>query len=102
MKIARVVGNVVSTIRDESHYNKKTMIVEYVNEKLAPVGPRTIAFDAVDAGIGDIVLVTIDGGATLKFLGKGVLGDVTICGVIDEFNYDGNSCFPNRHGGQSS
>ena len=52
MKIARVVGNVVSTIRDESHYNKKTMIVAYVNEKLEPVGPRTIAFYAVYAGIG--------------------------------------------------
>lgn len=95
MKLARVVGNVVSTIRDESHYNKKTMIVEYVDENLKPIGTRTIAFDAVDAGIGDIVICTIDGGSAIKFLGKGVLADVTICGVVDEFHYGKRSCKPN-------
>ena len=49
MRIAKVVGNVVSTIKDESHMNKKMMIIEYVDLDLKGTGERVIAFDAADA-----------------------------------------------------
>lgn len=89
MRIARVVGNVVSTIKDAGYYNHKLMIIEYLDEDHNPDGSRQIAFDCADAGVGDIVLVCIDGGAANIFLGKECIADVTICGVVDYCTYDG-------------
>ncbi len=78
MRIATVVGNVVSTIKDESYYGYKLMIIEYLDENGKPEGTRAIAFDAVDAGVGDVVLAILDGGAANMLLGKEIIADVTI------------------------
>ena len=92
MRIARVVGNVVSTVKQKTHKNKKLMIIEYLDLNLQPRGPRVIAFDAADAGIGDIVLVAIDGGsAKLLQNDRDVIADATICGVLDHFSVDGKT-----------
>lgn len=91
MRIAKVVGNVVSTIKEETHYGRKMMIIEYLDLSLKPVGERVIALDAADAGIGDIVLTSKDGGSAKMLFGdKGLISDVTICGVIDHFTVEGN------------
>ena len=85
MKIARVVGNVVSTIKDYKFSGHKLMIVEPIDIDGVPEGPRQIAFDCVDSGTGDIVLVNTDGGAAQMFFGDDdLIADLTICGVIDE------------------
>ena len=90
MRLARVVGNVVSTVREVTHYSRKTMIVEYLDLNLKPIGKRAIAFDAADAGIGDIVIVCIDGGsAMMLFDDKTLIADQMICGVVEEFSNDG-------------
>ncbi|MDD3401092.1 MAG: EutN/CcmL family microcompartment protein [Eubacteriales bacterium] len=90
MKIARVVGNVVSTVKEKTHYGKKFLIVEYMDQNGQAQGARQIAFDAVDAGIGDVVLVDIDGGAAKMLLNdKEDISNVTICGVLDHYTFDG-------------
>jgi microcompartment protein CcmK/EutM len=90
VKIAKVVGNLISTIKDPSFHGYKLMIVEYLNPDGTPDGKRQIAFDAAHAGIGDIVLVNVDGGAANMFTGdKDLIADVTICGVLDSFTIDG-------------
>ena len=87
MFLAKVVGNVVATIKPDSHFGHKLMLVETINMSGDPCGNRQIAIDAADAGIGDTVLVNIDGGAALMILeDKSVLVDLTICGVIDSIN----------------
>ena len=92
MKIATVVGNVISTIKDESYYGYKLMIVQYLNEAGEPTGSQLIAFDAANAGIGDTVVVCTDGGAAnIALNDKKIVADLTICGVIDHFTYSGNT-----------
>jgi microcompartment protein CcmK/EutM len=92
MKIATVVGNVISTIKDESYYGYKLMIVRYLDENGEPTGTQLIAFDAADAGVGDTVLVCTDGGgANIALEDKEIVADLTICGVLDHFTYDGNT-----------
>jgi microcompartment protein CcmK/EutM len=92
MKIARVVGNVVSTIKDEGHLGYKLMLVEYLTRDMRPDGPRQIVFDAADAGIGDIVLVNTDGGAANMLLeDKEIIADAAICGVLDSLTIDGET-----------
>ncbi len=92
MLLARVVGNVVSTIKEESHRGKKLLIVEFIGLDKKPYGVRQIAFDAADAGVGDTVLVNVDGGAALMILGdKKAVADWTVCGVIDHYTVKGET-----------
>ena len=47
-------------------------------------------FDGADAGVGDLVLVNVDGGAAKMLLGdKEIIADNTVCGVIDHWTFDG-------------
>jgi microcompartment protein CcmK/EutM len=90
VRIARVVGNVVSTIKDQKFHGHKLMIVEFIDLNGKPIESRQIAFDAADAGVGDIVLVNVDGGATkILLLDDELIADWTICGVLDHYSVDG-------------
>lgn len=92
MKIAKVVGNVVSTIKDERFKGYKLMIVEYLDLQGKPRGARRIALDAADAGIGDIVLTNNDGGAAVMVTGdKKLIADDTIAGIVDYYTVDGKT-----------
>jgi microcompartment protein CcmK/EutM len=91
MLLARVVGNVVSTVKDESHRGKKLLIVEFIGLDKKPYGPRKIAFDAADAGVGDIVLINVDGGATRMILEEKPVADWVVCGVVDHYSFGGKT-----------
>ena len=91
MRIARVVGNVVSTIKDKGYAGQKLMIVDFLDEAGRQTGENAIVFDAAQAGIGDAVLVSTDGGAANIFLGKHVIADMTICGVLDSVTLEGDT-----------
>jgi microcompartment protein CcmK/EutM len=98
VKIAKVVGNLISTIKDKCFHGYKLMIVEFLNPDGTPDGKRQIAFDAAHAGVGDIVLVNIDGGAANILTGdKELIADLTICGVLDSFTIDGRQTV-SKHG----
>lgn len=89
MKLARVVGNVVSTVKDAGYYGQKLMIIDYLDDDGKLTGNQAIAFDVADAGVGDTVIVNVDGGAANMFLGRQCIADLTICGVIDHLTIDG-------------
>ncbi len=90
MRLARVVGNIVSTIKDEYYRSYKLMLVEFLRPDGMPEGTRRIAFDCVDAGVGDVVLVNTDGGAANLLLDDGkVIADLTICGIVDSYTDHG-------------
>lgn len=87
MKLAKVVGNVVSTVRAPSQEGYKLMLVRYIGMDGSPEGERHIAFDCADAGVGDLVLVNVDGGAAKMLLDdKAIIADLTICGVVDSYS----------------
>ena len=92
MRIARIVGNVVSTIKDTKFHGHKLMIIEFIDFNGNPLDSRQIAFDCANAGVGDIVLVNVDGGATKMFFNDDeLIADWTICGVLDHFSVDGKT-----------
>lgn len=93
MRLARVVGNVVSTVKERGYYGYKLMLVEYFDpESGVPQGPRMIAFDCADAGIGDTVLVNTDGGAGNMLLNDDfAIVDLVICGVVDSYAMKGRN-----------
>ena len=90
MKIARVTGTVVSTIKYEKYVGMKLLRVRHLTLEGQPTGEELIALDAADAGIGDIVLVNNDGGAAQMITGdKTLIASVTICGVVDCYTWQG-------------
>lgn len=92
MRIGRVVGNVVATVKDESHNGYKLMIVDYLDDDWNMTGNRVICFDGANAGIGDTVLCAADGGAAMDVLNdKDCVADIAICGVIDRIDSRGKT-----------
>jgi microcompartment protein CcmK/EutM len=90
MRLARVVGHVVSTVKEKTHTNYKLLIVEFVDQFGGATAERQIVVDGADAGAGDLVLVNVDGGAAKMLLkDKDIIIDNTICGVIDHWTFDG-------------
>jgi microcompartment protein CcmK/EutM len=81
----------VSTIKDECFVGQTLLIVDYLDDAGNMTGNQAIAFDAADAGVGDTVLVNVDGGAAGMFLGRQCIADLTICGVIDSITLDGET-----------
>ena len=90
MKIARVTGTVVSTVKSEKYRGYKLLKVRHLTLEGEMTGEELIALDAADAGIGDIVLVNNDGGAAQMITGdKTLIASVTICGVVDCYTWQG-------------
>jgi len=61
MFIARVIGEVVSTIKHPALSGRKLLIVEKLTERGEPTGDSQLAVDSVSAGEGDTVLVMDEG-----------------------------------------
>jgi len=90
VRLARVVGHVVSTIKEQTHAGKKLLVVAYIEESGASTGQHQIALDAVDAGIGDLVLVNVEGGSAKMLLNDSeLISNCVICGVVDHYSFDG-------------
>ena len=85
MIIARVIGNVVATQKNERYANARVMLCQPVTLEGAETGATLIALDAVDAGVGDVVLVVQEGwSASTTATGEaGAAIDSAIVGVVD-------------------
>lgn len=55
MHIARVIGNVVATIKNETLEGRKILIVQNLTDDLKPQGKPMVALDAIGAGVGELV-----------------------------------------------
>ncbi|MGQ9706192.1 MAG: EutN/CcmL family microcompartment protein [bacterium] len=90
MWLGRVVGDIVSTIKNEDFIGMKLLMVRQINMKtLTPFGSSTVAVDRVDAGVGDIVLVMDEGNSVRQILGKDRIPLRTvIVGKVDEHLID--------------
>lgn len=84
MVIARIVGSVVSTQKNAKLEGAKLLLAQPLDLDGKDRGPAVIAIDAVDAGVGDRVLLVLDGKAAMMALNRGLAGvDAAIVGVVD-------------------
>lgn len=90
MKMARVVGMVVSTQKSEKLIGGKLLIVQPVGPDEQPDGAELLAIDSVGAGVGEHVLVVIEGKAAGDAVGRrGAPVDAAIVGIIDHIDVPG-------------
>ncbi len=84
MLIARVIGEVVSTQHHPSHDGQKVLIVQPLHLDGSDRGDAVVAVDAVDAGIGDRVLLVTEGFSAMTSVGRPNSPiDMAVIGVID-------------------
>ena len=83
MQIARVIGTVVSTVKNESLAGRKLLIVQTLDSDLKEKGKPMVALDAVGAGVGELVFWCRGKEASFPFKRDETPTDCTIVGIID-------------------
>jgi ethanolamine utilization protein EutN len=87
MLIARVIGEVVATEKHASHKGRKALLVQPLNLDGSDRGDAVIALDAVDAGIGDRVLLVTEGYSAMTSVGRPQSPiDMAVVGFIDHID----------------
>ncbi len=87
MLIGRIIGDVVATQKASSHEGRKILVVQPLNLDGTDRGDPVLALDAVDAGIGDRVLVTTEGFSAMTSVGRPNSPiDMAVIGVIDSLD----------------
>jgi microcompartment protein CcmK/EutM len=85
LQLARVVGTLVATQKHRKLHAAKLLLVQPVTPQGLDRGPMLLAVDSVGAGIGERVLVVIEGKAAGQALGrKAAPVDAAIVGIVDE------------------
>ena len=88
MQIGRVVGTVVSTQKNKKLEGAKLLLVQPMTLEDQPRGAAVLAIDSVGAGVGEKVLLVIEGKAAGDALGrKGAAVDAAIIGIVDVVDY---------------
>ena len=93
MLIARVVGDVVATMKDDKIVGRKLLIVREVSVENEIVGKPIVAVDTVDAGVGDVVLIAQGSSARQTTLTKETPTDAVIMAIVDSLQVDGKVTF---------
>jgi ethanolamine utilization protein EutN len=92
MQLARVIGSVVSTQKHRKLHAAKLLLVQPQTPHGEDRGPVLLAIDSVGAGIGERVIIVIEGKAAGQALGrKAAPVDVAIVGIVDQVELDGDS-----------
>ena len=79
MQICRVVGTVVSTQKNRKLEGAKLLLVQPLTLDGTERGVALIAIDSVGAGVGERVLVVIEG--------KAAAVDAAVIGIVDQIDY---------------
>lgn len=86
MTLGKVVADVVSTIKHPDCDGYKLLVVQPIDREGNPQGKSMLAIDAVQSGIGDMVLVIDEGGSGRDILGAPDRRTIrtVISGIVDE------------------
>ncbi len=91
MQLAKVVGTVVSTRKNGKLEGAKLLLVQPMTPSGEARGTALLTIDSVGAGIGETVLVVIEGKAAGDALGKKAAAvDAAIIGIVDQIDYRGD------------
>jgi ethanolamine utilization protein EutN len=88
MQIGRIVGTVVATQKNQKLEGVKLLLVQPLTLDEQPRGIAVLAIDSVGAGVGEKVLLVIEGKAAGDALGKKAAAvDAAIIGIVDTVDY---------------
>ena len=88
MQLARVIGNVVATIKDPGMVGLTLLVLQPLSPAREAVGRPLVAVDAVGAGTGEEVFFVRGREASNPFLPAVVPTDATVTGICDHWTTD--------------
>jgi microcompartment protein CcmK/EutM len=86
MLLAKVVGTVVATRKDERLVSSKLLVARPIDPSGTPEGNYLVAVDTVDAGVGETVLIVSGSSARMASGLKDTPVDAAIIGVVDHID----------------
>ena len=85
MQMARVIGTVVSTRKHEALTGAKLLLVQPVTIDNELTGLSILAIDSVGAGVGENVLIVLEGRAAGQALQNRLAPvDAAVVGIVDD------------------
>ncbi|EKD52142.1 MAG: ethanolamine utilization protein EutN/carboxysome structural protein CcmL [uncultured bacterium] len=88
MKLAKVIGTVVATVKDPGIQNLKILMIQPLDEQYRPDGGPIAAIDTVQAGPQEIVYYTLAKESTLALPNPFAPVDAAITGIVDELTVE--------------
>ena len=86
MQLARVIGDVVMTRKDENLLGIKLLIVQPLTPERQPAGRPIVAVDSVGAGVGEEVFFVRGKEASFPFHPVEPPVDAAIVGIVDSWH----------------
>ena len=83
MEIARVIGNVWATKKDQKLNGLKLLVLKVLVDKEREMDGLIVASDIVGAGVGDLVLISKDGSARRAVGNIDAPIDAAVIGIVD-------------------
>lgn len=88
MKLARVIGTVVSTMKNSSLEGKKILVLKPMDCKGNLMGKTLLALDSIGAGIGEDVYYVRGKEASFPWYPDEIPSDCAIVGILDHYNFE--------------
>jgi len=86
MQLARVLGEVVATIKDAKLIGSKLLVVQPIAADGSDHGRTLVATDSVGAGVGEHVFFVRGREAAFPFYPSEPPTDATIVGIVDHWD----------------
>ena len=86
MQLARVLGEVVSTIKDPNLTGMKLLVLQPLDAEGKGTGRTLVALDSVGSGVGEHVFFVRGREASFPFYPGEPPTDATIVGIIDHWS----------------
>ena len=89
MRLGRVIGHIVATHKNAKLEGAKLLLVQPIVPWAESSGAVVLAIDAAQAGVGDTVLLVIEGRAAVAALRRrGAPVDAAVIGIVDQVEHD--------------
>ena len=93
MIFAEVVGTVVATHRADRISGPRYLLVEQCSHRGEPRGRYHVALDVVDAGVGELVMISQGSSCRQTEMSDSKPVDALICGIVDLVDERGRVAF---------
>ncbi len=86
MNLAKVIGTIWATVKDENLVGAKMQIIQPLDHNEKKVGDAMVAVDTIGAGPGEIVYYTTAREATIPYPTRIAPIDASIVGIVDRID----------------
>lgn len=92
MELARVVGQVVATVRARDLPHNPLLLVELLDPEGNATGKRDVALDIIGAGEGEWVIL-VRGSAASRVCAENTPLDLAVVGIVDQVSSRGKNLY---------